>query len=1393
MIYLNISYPGKVKVVFICLIVILTLNLCLASAQTPALKFKHITNEQGLSNSTIETIFQDSRGFMWFGTRDGLNRYDGHQMIVYRNNPNDNNSISDNFIFCITEDHQHKMWFGTKNGLNYFDSSTNTFTRYNYDPKRKNSLSDNQVSGIYEDKNNDLWVSTYMGGLNLFNPQKATFTHFKHSQTNPSSISSDMVTNLCEDSKGNFWITTRNGINLFNRSTQKFTPFQNLSDPERANLNNNFLNIQPDKSGNLWLGTEDSGLFLFNITNKTFRSYKHDDKVSASLGSDMIKSVLVDHKGQLWVGSINGGLDLFNPANGAFIHNQNTPADQTSLSQKTVSAIFEDNQSNLWVGTHRGGLNLYTPGANKFQLYRQEARPSSLGYYDVTAFCQDSKGRIWIGTDYGGLDLFDQQNNIFHHYRYDPYNNKSLSSDAVLDVMEDKSGDMWVSTWGGGVNLFNRDNGTFTRFLNNPQDKLSISSNHVQKTFQDSRGNLWVATYFGGLNRLNPKTHQFQRLVYDPSGKSRLYGNNIVALNEDKEQNLWIGTDDGGLNCYNLITQHFSHYFFNPGRKPDIRIIFNDNKGRLWIGHNGLYLFDPKKKTFFIYTERAGLSKEAIKGIIEDEHHDFWISTSNGLTKFNPETLGYKKFNIEDGLQDLEFEANACLKTKDGELFFGGVKGFNTFYPDQIRNNKFIPPVYITDFQIFNKSQVPGKEGSPLKYDISLTDQIILNHQQSAFSFTFAALNYTAPINNRYAYKLENFDKNWINAGNEQKASYTNLNAGEYVFRVRASNNDGLWNEKGASVKIVILPPFWSTWWFRLIFGAAGLFILYTWYESKRKRALKEMEERKKEEMHQVQLQFFTNISHEFRTPLSLILGPLEILKKENIRSEFVHYYNTIHRNANRLLNLINELMDFRKVEAGVLKLRVRLGNLGLFLNDIAEEFKDLTTQKQIEFSVTNTDQFDEVWFDNQILEKIILNLLNNSFKYTADGGKITLDVFLAMDDFSPSFENSLIVKNEWRCKKYFYIRVADNGIGISKESIAHLFERYYRITASHLGSGVGLAFVKSLAQLHKGDIYVYSERNKGTEIIIGLPLGIDNYRTDEQGMPDEGMVKLESLSFKPSQQFELSETADKNDVEITTAQHEEHILLVDDNDELRSFFKETLSAFYHIQEANNGEVGLEMARNNSLDLIISDIMMPVMDGIEFCRAIKNDIATSHIPFIMLTAKNALASKIEGAESGADIYFSKPASMELLLVTISNFFEQRQKVKNYYKRNYYAEARDLVTSSKDKDFMDKLLGIIDAKLINTELDVDYVCQEINMSRTKLYQKIKNITGQSIVEFIRSCRLKKAAKMMTHEDVSITEVMYRVGIQTQSHFTKSFKKEFGKTPSQFLQEIDSSLN
>lgn len=1348
----------------------------------PSLRFKTIARSEGLSNSTVECILQDSKGFIWIGTRDGLNKYDGYEITVYKMNPKNANSLSDNYVRYIYEDRQNNLWIGTSNGLNLFNRHNGTFTRYKHRNNESRTLSNNQVNCIYEDNENNLFISTYGGGLNRLNRRKGTFSVIHDPMSK--NVYDNFVTYIFQDSNRNLWVATEGGLKIYkNGNLHNYSLFK---DPEI-----NITVITEDRHSNLWIGTTDNGLYRFNLKMHDLKCYSHNEKDFSSISSNTIRDVLIDKKGNIWVGCTNGGLNLLLPTKNSFYrYSGNDVYNSGALLQKTVSTLYEDRQGNLWIGTHRGGVKLLTPKSQKFELFQWDKDKNSLSYNDVKAFYEDSYDNLWIGTDGGGLNKFNHMDGSFKHFRFNPYNPNSLSSDAVLDIVESPEKKLWVGTWGGGLNLLDPKTGKIKRFLNKPVDNNSISSNYITKLLKDRQGNIWVGTYYGGLNILNRQKNTFTRMTTDPKNQSSLYGNNIISLIEDLKGNLWIGTDDGGLNCYDISTNKFRHYFHNEERTPNIEVIFCDSKGRLWVGQSGLYLYNAAEDKFILYSENTVLRTVQIKGMLEDRKGNLWISTTDGLIRFNPDRCSLKRFNKEDGLQGEEFEANACLKTKYGEMYFGGLNGFNVFNPDNIIINKFKPPVYLTGLQIFNKRVTLNDPQSPLKADINFAREINLTYKQSTFSISFAALNFTSSGNNQYAYKLEGFDLDWNYIGQERKASYTNVEPGEYTFLVKAANNDGIWNDQATAIKIIISPPFWQTLWFRVLIVIIILYVAYQLFNFLKRLEMEKLEKAKKDELHQIQLQFFTNISHELRLPLTLILGRLENLVQEIPSLSTGHNFRSLVKNTNRLMNLINELMDFRKVNSQAIVLKVALSNPNLFLDEITEEFFEPAYEKNIVFRVKKAILTkDEIWFDRQILEKIILNLIHNAIKYTPAEGKIGVDLSIGNRVLPGMFKNEFIIDNGYKAKKNLIIRVFDTGIGISKDSLKLLFERYYRITESHVGSGIGLAFVKSLVTLHKGNIYVYSERNKGTEIVITIPCSREDYQECEiwKGSDSPIGARLESivpvLDFRGQEPFVNPPIPELNQGNI-----KKHILVVEDNVEMRELLRERLEPYYHITEADNGADGLKKAKEEFPDLIISDIMMPTMDGIDFCKALREDIETSHVPFLFLTAKDAVQSKIEGIDSGADYYFSKPINFNYLLLTIRNIFERREKLKEHYSKDHHLEIRELVHSQVDKQFMDNLLEIVDRHIKDPNLDADMVSREIGMSKTKVYNKIKAITGSSTGEFIRTVRLKKAVEIMTNEDVLIADVMFRVGMQTQSYFSKVFKKEFGKSPTQFLQDI-----
>jgi signal transduction histidine kinase/ligand-binding sensor domain-containing protein/DNA-binding response OmpR family regulator len=1359
--------------------------------QNIPVKFYHLTVDNGLSHTDTKAIKQDKLGFIWIATLFGLDKYDGYSIKPFYNDLHPQENASRNRVRDLYPDADGKIWLATESGIQCFDSRFNRyidispeladqahwgFTNITELPNGNMlALSDHGISELRVNKNK-------LFNEPLIYPSKTIFT----------SIVIDRDQHVWLTSNNALWILDHNEIRekfVFDERTRS----GNISKAYFDNLHHLFLvgrekiyftdepldqvlinsdklielntlktleppktvirDIVQDKHRNYWIST-DKGL-LFYDAHLRFSQMIDSKSNPNGLNTNHIEKLFIDKSQCLWICSYGGGVNYIDLNAKLFYTLQHIPDQENSLSGNHIRALIDEGGQNLWIGTNENGLNCYNYKNKKFIHFNTTSIPA-LKSNVITCLAFDAQNNLWVGTDNGVEILSKDRRHLVYPTGYNSFPNYQIESLAA-----DRYGQMWFSSSEKQMGVITQNKGVFS--VHYMGDALFIYPDPDRPEVYASSNHGLIHFYLNNDGSI-AKTYTYQT----NNSNSSLSSNYIYPIARYSDSSLCVGTIGGGLNFIVI--------------KPD--------------GNYKATVFGEK---YHIFND--------VESIQLDDHKHIWMG-GRELEEFDPQTHGVVHYNKNDGLQGNSFKIGASCKGKDGKLYFGGINGLNYFFPDSIKINSLPATPVLTDFVIHNNSladehTVSGQ--NPIKASICYSNHIQLNYLQNNFSIYFSALHFANPLKCLYRYKLAGFDKDWIYTdGSNPVASYNNLDYNNYRFVVEASNNDGIWSKDKAVVSIVITPPWWKStvaklfYSFLLVSALAGIYIYQArWFRLKREIAIREVEEGKREELHKQredlykqQLEFFTNVSHEFRTPLTLISGPLENLLKENLNSAYRQTLQIMSRNAKRLTNLINELMNFTKVSDGIIKLQIEPVNLNEFIVQLSDEFHDFAINKSIRFSVVKPVKMEAVYIDLNIVEKILYNLLNNAFKYTTEAGSIILEVFFDWPAFKPAYSTEFKLLNQFRAKNYMYFRVADTGIGISKESIGQLFDRYYRVSTDHLGSGVGLALVKSLTFLHKGDIFIYSERHKGTEIVIGLPWGESNYEALEKApqimmQPNAKIEKLDN-SVLYSNNMVIPGTNARKKTAVTT----QHILLVEDNEDLRAFLTGILEEHYHIYEATNGRRGLEIAIDSVPDLIISDIMMPEMNGIALCKEIKQNFETSHIPFMLLSAKDALETKLEGLGFGADYYFSKPLSTQQLLLTIKNLFEQKEKLKSRYIKDYYAEASDLVHSTIDKNFLGKLITVIENNIEKYDLDVDYLSHEMNVSRTKLYQKIQSVTGQPAGEFIRTVRLKKAAYIMTHEDISLSALIDRIGMQSSSNFAKIFKKEFGMLPSEFLQKIKS---
>ena len=1336
---------------------VLSLNGMGQSVSAPARKFSALTTMDGLSQSTVNCILKDRFGFLWFGTQDGLNKYDGYTFSVYRSRRGGTaRALPDNQVKCMTEDHKGNLWIGTLgNGLCYYDRDQDAFFRIEDLGFHPDKPIDPAILSLHLDKKGQLWVGTFHG-LQVLDLQQKSIRHFAAVPGDPSGLSNLTIQSIFEDSRSRLWIGTNEGLNLFHPADSTFTHFlHNDKDPYSLS-SNKVTAITEDGSGRLWIGTNGGGLDRMESATGIFTVYKKKD-IDNSLSGDMVRS-LCPTEGGLWVGT-EDGLDLLPEGQGTILHYRKGETSEGNLSDKTVLSLLKDSSGILWVGTSEGGINKYDRNIFYFDLHRKTADPYGLGADMITSFAQREDGDIWIGTDGGGLRLWQPSSGHFVPYPAAGRGHSPVGN-TVLSLLMNKKGDcLWIGTYGNGLVGLDVHSGVFHHYLAGSAP-TELSNASIYALLEDRMGNIWMGTNGGGVDILNPATGRIIRHRYADSEDS-ISNDYIRSLLEDHNGNIWIGTYSGGISVYDPSTGKFRVYnkMRNNLSNQVVYSLYEDTGGIIWAGTmgGGLNRFDRQQGRFVAFTEEDGLSNNIIHSIQGDAAGHLWLSTNKGISRFTPGTGEFKNYDIYHGLQNPEFIVGSGYSTRDGRILFGGIDGFNAFYPGRMPENKVPPVCRFTGFFLFNKPAVLG-------LDINNATSITLTHDQSDFTIAYAALNYTAPAGNRYAYMLEGFDRNWINAGDGRRATYTNLAPGTYRFLVKASNNDGIWNNTPAVLVIRITPPFWNTWWAWLLYvSCAGLLLYIVYWDIVGKEKLKarirlqQVTADQARELNNIKLNFFTSVSHELRTPLSLIMDPLRKILRETLTMDQVKQYSALmFDNARRLTKLIDQMLDLRRLEEGHLRLETRLVNIAAVTRNIAGLFEMHAGERNIHYSISSTDEPAGL-IDQDKFEKIIFNLLSNAFKYTPDNGRIEVLI---------TAENGFAV-----------IHVKDTGVGIPADVKDKVFEIFFQVEGSHRfesgSAGIGLALTKELVELHGGHIAVDSRLGEGSDFIVYLPL--DTAPAPAAPVTD-GMTSMETFSLPPVETGDLVETGPQ-------------LLLVEDNKDLRSYLQQELGRHYKVEDSSNGNDGYDKAVRQIPDLIISDIMMPGITGLELCRRIKTDERTSHIPVILLTARQADVHRIEGYSIGADAYIPKPFNMELLLARIENLLDSRRRLRELYRRAEdhppAGEEGQQGLNPMDRQFLDRAILIVEENMADILFDTDVLADKLKVSRRQLYRKLKALTDQTVHDFITGIRMKKAAELLLGGDYNISQVAYKVGYSEPANFSRSFTRWSGKSPRKYI--------
>jgi len=1341
--------------------------------------FEEITIADGLPENSAVCITQDYLGYLWIGTQNGLAQFNGYSMKVYTHDENNKSSISNNEIVTIYEDRHRTLWVGTTyGGLNKFDRAKETFTRYTHNPDNPATINSDRIRYIYEDKAGRFWIGT-LEGLNLFDVKKEIFSRydFIDSEVRPNNPSARLqhklaVNTIIEDtSTGDLLIGTEiNGLWKFGVKEKKFSKYElnseNSSDQEIGCVQS----FYKGRDGRIWIASTHtlSALDTRNKTLKTFINFPMAEDEQYTKYYVSTGSVIEDREGLIWCGFFNveKGLFCFNPANEDLRqYDLISEMPKQSLFNQ-IFTIYEDHSSVIWVGTELSGLKKLDKRKNQFNVLSSNINLSSddISHPVVYSGIYDSNGYIWYGTKQA-LDKYDLKKGTYTHYLID----EECIKNSFYTMEKDKSGYIWLGTSNCGLIRFNPQNGTYSFLLNEPGKSKSLADKKIWSMCLDKQDILWIGTDGFGLYKYDIKKNFLTQYVRDPKDSTSLSHNQVKLIFEDSLGNLWVGTHIMGLNKFDREKESFTRCGFK-----SINAIYEDKQGNFWIGDyfTGLNLYDREKGLVkATYGSKDGLLQNYILGILEDDLNNLWIATEIGLSKFNKQNVTFKNYTKEDGIPGMLTIRSSCFKDPDGKMYFNTNAGQIVFHPESIEDDFASPQVVLSGISLFNR---PDQK---LHYDgfISELEEIILPYDHNDLRFDFVGLHFSEPARNKYKYILENFDDEWLDAGSQRNATYTNLNPGKYIFRVTASNKDGFWNQDGATISITILHPWWQTWLAYIFYSAVliGL-VIVTWkIQAKRIRNKHELEmtrfeARKMYEVDELKSRFFTNISHEFRTPLTLILGPSKQLL-DNIKDETSQeQIKLINRSAKKLNKLVDELLDIAKIEAGEMKLKACPIALVSAVRELALSFCSLAERKKIKFNITAQKDEITTYIDKDKFDKILTNVLSNAIKFTASGGEV----------------NIYVIKDETTSK----VIITDTGMGIPAEQVNKIFDRFYQVDGSHTreqeGTGIGLSLTKELIELHKGKIEVESKEGRGTTFRLIFQLGKDHFHPDEicEEELEKDKYELKELNGFDDYFRQKSYTADE--MESTG---KPVLLIVEDNPDVREYITMILGEYYQVIEAEDGEDGLKKSIDKIPDLIISDIMMPKMDGFKMCTMLKSDERTSHIPIIMLTAKATIEDKISGLEIGADSYIMKPFDALELKARIKNLLEQRNRLHEHFRKYGLVDTEVTTFTPADQMFLKKAVDIISKHISDSQFGVKSLSEQLAVSKSLLVKKTEALFGEPPSELIKRIRLNKAAKLLERKIGNVSEIALEVGFNNPSYFAECFKKQFGVSPSQYHQQ------